>query len=98
MNVHSLSNPTAKAGCPLAPTRRSWCSETLVTNRFDDAALRRTFRHSAQLDAPELFETSFQGGQDFVSDAAGVVCETTGRGCAAGSKPANGSGVGCPMN
>jgi hypothetical protein len=70
----------------------------LGNTRFKDAALRRRFRHSAQPDAPELFEISCQAGQDFVSHAAGTVCETTGTGCAAGSKPANGSGVGCPMN
>src|SRR6266478_1531862 len=48
--------------------------------------------------SPELFEMSRHGGQDFVSHAACTMCETTGTGCAAGSKPANGSGVGCPMN
>jgi len=36
--------------------------------------------------------------QDFLSETACTECETTGTGCAAGSNPANGSGVGCPMN
>ena len=88
----------AKSHLSLGKTRRGGCLETLVTNRFKDAALRRKFRRSAQPDAPELFEMSCHGGQDFVSHAACTACETTGTGCAAGSKPANGSGVGCPMN
>src|SRR5260370_40639468 len=97
MNVHSLSNPTHEP-FSLSKTRRGGCLEILLTNRFKDAALRRKFRHSAQPDAPELFEMSYHGAQDFVSHAACAVCETTGTGCAAGSKPANGSGVGCPIN
>jgi hypothetical protein len=36
--------------------------------------------------------------QDFVCHTGCAVCETTGTGCAAGSNPANGSGVGCPTN
>src|SRR6478672_9225196 len=72
--------------------------KTLVANRDRDAPLRRKLRHSAQRDAPVLFAVSCQGVQDFVSHTASTACETTGAGCAAGSNPANGSGVGCPMN
>jgi len=68
------------------------------TNCDKDAALNRTLRHSAQRGAPLFFDVSRHGVQDFVSHAGFTECETTGTGCAAGSKPANGSGVGCPMN
>src|ERR1700745_507723 len=78
--------------------RRCSCLRTLATNRDKDAPLRRKARHSAQRDAPVLFEISCHGFQDFVSHPACTVCETTGTGCAVGSNPANGSGVGCPMN
>ena len=74
------------------------CLKTLAANRNKDAPLRRKLRHSAQRDAPVLFDVSRHGVQDFVSHTACTACETTGTGCAAGSNPANGSGVGCPMN
>jgi|SRR5215470_1069165 len=45
-----------------------------------------------------LFDTPRPGFQDFVPHTGCMVCETTGTGCAAGSNPANGSGVGCPTN
>src|SRR5216117_3229745 len=83
---------------PLSKIRRSRCLKTLVANRHKDAPLRRKLRHSAQRDAPVLFAVSRHGVQDFVSHTASTACETTGAGCAAGWKPANGSGVGCPMN
>src|SRR6266702_8208945 len=70
----------------------------LVANRDKDAPLRRKLRRSAQRDAPVLFAVSRHGVQDFVSHTASTACETTGAGCAAGSNPAKGSGVGCPMN
>ena len=69
-----------------------------VGNCDKDAALHRKLRHSAQRGAPLFFDVSRHGVQDFVSHAALTECETTGTGCAAGSNPANGSGVGCPMN
>ena len=47
---------------------------------------------------PLLFEMSRHGVQDFVFHTGCTVCETTGTGCAAGSNPAKGSGVGCPTN
>src|SRR6476469_4107843 len=72
--------------------------KTLVANRDKDAPLRRKLRHAAQRDAPVLFAVSCHGVQDFVSHTACTACETTGAGCAAGSNPANGSGVGCPTN
>src|SRR5712671_4053774 len=67
-------------------------------SRDKDAALHRKLRHSAQRDAPACFDVFRHGVQDFVSHTASAECETTGAGCAAGSNPANGSGVGCPMN
>ena len=72
--------------------------ENLTANRDKDAALNRKLRHSAQRGAPLFFDVARQGAQDFVSHAASTECETTGAGCAVGSNPANGSGVGCPMN
>src|ERR1043166_819397 len=98
MNERSFIVKSPQKSFSLSKIRRYGYLETLVTNRFKDAALRRKCRHSAQPDAPELFEMSCHGAQDFVSHGACTVCETTGTGCAAGSKPANGSGVGCPMN
>src|SRR6266511_4676927 len=98
MNVHSLSNPTSAA----ISLRYSWvalrCLRTLGANPDKDARLHRKLWHSAQRDAPVLSNVSRHGVQDFVSHTASTACETTGAGCAAGSNPANGSGVGCPMN
>src|SRR5882724_4612317 len=82
---------------PLGNSRRCRCLKTLVANRDKDAPLRRKLRHSAQRDARVLFAVCCHGVQDFVSHTASPACETTGAGCAAGSNPANGSGVGCPI-
>ena len=68
----------------------------LSGNRFKDAALRRKLRQLAQRDAPSYLKCL--GVQDFVFHTGCTVCETTGTGCAAGSNPAKGSGVGCPTN
>ena len=46
------------------------CLRTLAANRDKDAALHRKLRHSAQRDAPVLFDVSRHGVQDFVSHTA----------------------------
>ena len=83
---------------PVGTRQRCVCLRTLVANRVKGATLHRKLRHSAQRDAPVLFDVSRHGAQDFVPRTGGTACETTGTGCAAGSNPANGSGVGCPIN
>src|SRR4051812_34801324 len=95
MNVHSLSNPSAIL-------RKAWrfmFSKTRLG--ASQKGCRAKPQHSALGAArrPCLLRCiSTAAGQDFVSHAAFTECETTGTGCAAGSKLANGSGVGCPMN
>lgn len=82
MNVHSLSNPQ---GIPLKWKRTlRVLPNTRCKSRAKDALLRRKLRHSAQRDAPILFDASRHGVQDFVSHTGCTVCETTGTGCAAG--------------
>ncbi len=94
MNVHSLSNRVA-----ILRTDGALGFETAVGES-------RVGRH-AKPQCPTLGAArrrclvrpiSTASGQDFVSHAVFTECETTGIGCAAGSNPANGSGVGCPMN
>jgi hypothetical protein len=95
MNVHSLSIRRYQPFL-LGGGQRYVRLATLAANRDKDALLHRKLRHSAQRDAPVLYlDRAFQ---DFVCHTASTECETTGVGCAAGSNPAKGSGVGCPMN
>jgi len=98
MNVHSLSNPAFRSHYSLGNGWRSVGLKILAATRNKDGPLNRKLRRSAQPRRPLFLHVSRQGVQDFVSHAGFKECETTGTDCAAGSNPANGSGVGCPMN
>src|SRR6187431_366660 len=95
MNVHSLSTR------PRPPF--PYVKATLWVRAHTRSELRQARPATPKASAPGVarrpcLNESRHGAQDLVSHTACAACETTGVGRAAGSNPANGSGVGCPRN